>query len=78
MYLDTTGIPRWARPWSGLSVQLTGGDRTETYGQVESKQGLLRALHAAARRLKSQVQTFAWSRPDWRHSFAVKRLSDEP
>lgn len=78
MHRDTTGIPRWARPWSGLSMQLTCSDRPASHGQVESMQGLPRAVRAAARRLPSQVQSFAWSRPDWRHSFAVKRPSDEP
>jgi hypothetical protein len=70
---DATGIPRWARPWSGLSVQLTRCDPTATDAQVASMQSRLRAVGTAARRCVSRVHAFAARRPTRDDRFAVAR-----
>lgn len=76
MHRDSTGIPRWARPWSGLSVQLTGSDAAADR-QTEPTQRWRPAVRSAARKLASVVHGSTWSAMDWRHRFAAKRLSDQ-
>jgi hypothetical protein len=70
---DTTGIPRWARPWSGFAVQLTHCDPAATAAQVASMHSLLRAVGTAARRGAARVYAFAVRRPTRGDRFAVER-----